>query len=266
MNRLKIKSTLFRCLEEAGKILSRSLHERRIVRMKSSVNLVTATDHASEKLIIKTIQRTFPGHAILAEESLAQGTASAHRWIIDPLDGTTNFAHTFPVACVSIAYEEYGEVRMGGVFDPFRNELFYAEKGKGAAMNGKKIAPSRTPTLAKSLLATGFPYDRAKRMKDYLPLFKDFLLRVQDIRRPGAAALDLCSVACGRFDGYWECNLQPWDAAAGALIVQEAGGKMSDFSGRAYKTGSFQTLAANPYLHPEMLRILRPYRHLKPLG
>jgi myo-inositol-1(or 4)-monophosphatase len=259
MNREKIKSTLLKSLSEAGKILKSTLHERNVTAKKSELSLVTASDQKSEDLIIGLIRKEFPDHAILAEESLESGH-SPSRWIIDPLDGTTNFAHTYPVACVSIAYEENGVVQTGGILDPFREELFFAERGLGATLNGKPIAVSKTTTLSESLLATGFPYDRREKLDEYLPLFKNFMMKVQGIRRCGAAAIDICYVACGRFDGYWELKLQPWDKAAALLILHEAGGRSSDFSGQPLTLEGTQNLISNHFLHAEMLDVLKPFQ------
>ena len=230
-----------------------------MVAKKSELSLVTATDKAAEKKILSILRKNFPDHATLTEESPPSGRSEC-RWIIDPLDGTTNFVHAFPVACVSIAYEEEGEVRMGGVFDPFRDELFFAELGKGAALNGRKIRVSSNKTLADSLLATGFPYDRRQKADEYLAIFKSFMMKCQGLRRLGAAALDLCYVACGRYDGYWELKLQSWDKAAGDLIIREAGGRTSDFSGRPLALEGAQNAASNGRIHEEMLEVLRPFR------
>ncbi len=261
MNREKIKSTLFKALEEGGKILKIRFGERRIIAKKSELSLVTAIDHESEKCILGIIRNSFPDHAILAEESAAQGN-SPYRWIIDPLDGTTNYAHTFPVACVSIAYEENGVVEIGGVYDPFRDELFFAERGQGATLNGKPIVVSQNPALSESLLATGFPYDRREKIDEYLPVFKTFMMKVHGIRRCGAAAIDLCYVACGRYDGYWECKLQPWDKAAAGLIVIEAGGSLSNFSGEPLTLEDTQNVASNGFIHREMLEVLKPFQNV----
>ncbi|MDD5217139.1 MAG: inositol monophosphatase family protein [Candidatus Omnitrophica bacterium] len=264
MNRPKIKSTLLKALREAGKILKRSLNERRVIAKKSELSLVTVTDRKSEETILKMIRHEFPDHGIVAEESLPKAkTSSPSRWLVDPLDGTTNFAHTFPVACVSIGYEENGVVEIGGVLDPFRNELFFAECGKGATLNGKKISVSKTAILSESLLATGFPYDRKERIESHLAPFKAFMMKTQCIRRMGAAAIDLCYVACGRYDGFWELLLNPWDTAAGTLIVQEAGGTISNYGGGPFKLEEAQTLASNGLIHPEMLDVLKPYREMR---
>ncbi len=261
MNKAKIKSTLFTMLEDAGKVLQTAILKPKSIRKKSELSLVTATDKKCEQIIVRTIQKNFPSHAILTEESPPMGHSSC-RWIIDPLDGTTNFAHSFPISCVSIAYEEAGKVLMGGVLDPFRGELFFAERGKGAFLNGKKIKVSSTPTLNDSLVCTGFPYDRREHMDDYLPVFRAFLMRVHDLRRTGAAALDLCYVATGRFDGYWEFHLQPWDKAAALLILSEAGGKSSNLSGEPLTLEDTQNLASNGKIHAEMLKLVRPFRHI----
>jgi len=261
MNRDKIKSLLLKALSEAGMILKSTLHERAIINKKSELSLVTASDQKAEDLIIGLIRKGFPDHSILAEESMPSGTSPC-RWIIDPLDGTTNFAHTYPVACVSIAYEESGVVQVGGIYDPFRDELFFAEKGKGATLNKKPIHVSLSPSLNDSLIATGFPYDRREKMDEYLPVFKEFVVKVQGIRRCGAAAIDICYVACGRFDGYWECKLNPWDKAAALLILHEAGGRSSNFSGETLSLEDTQNVASNSLIHDEMLEVLKPYQNV----
>ncbi len=261
-NAHQIKKTLHQALREAGKILKSSLRRPRIVAKKAEISIVTETDTAAENRIVKIIRKAFPGHSILTEESPPSGTSDS-RWIIDPLDGTTNFAHTYPVACVSIAFEENGRVEAGGVFDPFRNELFYAEHGKGATLNSKPIRVSKTDQLIDALLATGFPYDQRDRADLYLDLFKPFLIATQGLRRPGAAALDLCHVACGRFDGYWEYKLQPWDKAAGALMVREAGGRTTNFAGEPMTLDDTQNLISNGVLHQAMLEIVKPFKDIK---
>ncbi len=258
----KIQRILLEALRESGKLLKKALRERHTIERKSELSLVTETDKAAEQIIMNLIRRNFPDHAILTEESLAIGGKAPSRWVIDPLDGTTNFAHTYPVSCVSIAYEENGVVQLGGVFDPYRDELFFAERGQGATLNGQEIVVSQTASLRDSLLATGFPYDRREKIDDYLAIFKTFLLKVQDLRRAGAAALDLCYVACGRFDGYWELQLQPWDKAAAALILEEAGGSISDFSGNPLTLEGPQNLATNGFIHREMLETLKPFQNL----
>ena len=252
----KIKQTLEKALLEAGAILKRAIERPIEVQYKSPISLVTETDKKVERAIIDIIRRKFPDHSILAEESEPQGNSGC-KWIIDPVDGTSNFAHRFPVACVSIAFEENGIVKVGGVWNPFHGEWFWAERGKGASLNGKKIRVSKMKTLKDSLLVTGFPYDRRKRASYYLNFMKAFLMKTQDIRRLGSAALDLCYVACGRFDGYWEFHLQPWDQAAAALIAKEAGARLSDFSGKPMNIYGKQTLATNGHIHDEMLAIIK---------
>jgi len=254
-SRQKLKQVLFACLREAGGVLGKSIHKIKQINYKSEANLVTRFDKMSEKMIISRIKKTFPDHAILAEESAPHGI-SPYKWIIDPLDGTTNFAHTFPVSCVSIAVEKKGEVILGGVFDPFRNELFFGEKNAGAYLNGKKIRVSKTPRLSESLLCTGFPYDCRSYAETYLRIFGAFMVQTHGIRRTGSAAIDICYVACGRFDGFWELKLNAWDTAAASLICQEAGGKMSNFKGNSYSIYEPEALATNGCIHSEMVKIL----------
>lgn len=261
----RMKSVLLKCLLEAGALLKENWNKPKKIQKKGVINLVTHIDKAAEKVIIRRIQKSFPDHAILAEESGASGSDPAGsrpvcRWIIDPLDGTTNFAHNLPFSTVTIGFEAYGTVLIGGVYDPFRDELFFAEKGKGATLNGKRIHVSKTKKLVDSLLCTGFPYDRRKDPDSYLRIFRAFLLTAQEIRRLGSAALDLCYVACGRLDGYWEFKLNAWDKAAGMLIVEEAGGKITDLSGRPATLTGIQNVATNGHIHAEMLRVLKPYR------
>lgn len=263
--REKVRSVLLSSLEGAGALLKEGLPQRRVVAKKGELSLVTETDRRSEELIVKNILKAFPDHALLTEESPPRGK-SPYRWIVDPLDGTTNFAHTYPVACVSIAFEAEGKVEAGGIYDPFRNELFYAERGGGATLNGLPLVVSQNPTLTESLLATGFPYDRREHADEYLALWKAFMLGVHGIRRTGAAAIDLAYVACGRYDGFWELKLNVWDVAAAGLIVEEAGGKLSDFSGRPLNWTKEvvvpQMAASNGFIHEEMIQVLRPFSAL----
>ena len=261
MKNIKIKRTLLEALAKAGKIIRSNFGREQTITKKGRFNLVTEIDKAAEKTIVGLILKRFPGHSILAEESPAIA-GSECRWIIDPIDGTTNFAHGFPIVSVSIGFERDGRLEMGGVFDPFRNELFSAERGRGAALNGKQIHVSKARTLEDSLLATGFPYDRNRRPDDYLAMLRVFLTRIQGIRRGGSAAIDLCYVACGRFDGYYEMKLSPWDKAAGMMIVAEAGGKLTDFSGAPLTLEGPQNLATNGLIHGEMLAALKPFKHL----
>ncbi len=268
MNHARLKRTLFQALESAGGLITKAISRKKIITKKGTIDLVTETDHAAERLIIRTIRKAFPDHTFLAEESAGRhakdGQARGHfphRWIIDPIDGTTNFAHSLPAASVSIAYEEKGILKLGGVYDPFRKELFFAELGKGAYLNGKKITVSKTKTLGDALLATGFPYDRrSKGLDKHLRIFKEFLMKAQEIRRFGSAAIDLCYVACGRFDGYWEAELKPWDKAAGMLIVKEAGGKLSGYAGTPASFADPTIVASNGRIHKEILNILKSQR------
>lgn len=230
-----------------GEVLRDGLGKIRDVRTvgyKGEVDLVTEYDRASERLIVETILRRFPGHSILAEEGTTGGSDPDHRWIIDPLDGTTNFAHGYPVCCVSIAYEEHGEVAAGVVYDPFRDELFSATSGGGAHLNGAPIGVSMTPDLAHALLVTGFPYNR-ETLSAVLERFGRLVRRSQAVRRDGAAALNLAYVGAGRFDGFWEATLNPWDAAAGALIVREAGGRVANSTGNPWTVRDRAIVAAN---------------------
>lgn len=241
---------------KAGDLLL--LMSRRKIRVsyKNPIDLVTTADRASEALIVSIIRRSFPDDDIMAEESQDQRTSSARRWIIDPLDGTTNFAHGFPVWCVSIAFEEQGVVRAGAVYNPNLKEMFTAARGGGAFLNGRRIRVSGQRELVRSLLATGFPYDVHTSREDNLNHFRRFIKRAQAVRRPGSAAIDLAYLACGRFDGFWEIKLKPWDAAAASLMVSEAGGKVTDFQGRRHSIYFPECLAANRYLHKKMLEVV----------
>lgn len=244
---------------EAGKFLKYSVGRVRHVEVKQGEerNLVSEIDRASEEKIIGIIRRRYPHHAILAEESGGSAPAGDYKWIIDPLDGTTNFLHGIPIFCVTIAIEYKGEVVAGVVYDPNLEELFTAERGSGAYLNGKRMSVSRTTELIKSLLVTGFPYDIARNPDHAIDHFVSFLVEGQGIRRLGSAALDLAYLAAGRFDGFWEVNLNPWDMAAGILFVEEAGGKVTDFSGSPASIYKKQVLASNGAIHDRMLNILK---------
>lgn len=226
------------------------------VQSKSTVgDLVTEVDALAEAEIRRIILERHPGHAILGEEEGLVGGGGA-RWIVDPLDGTVNYAHGFPVYCASVAFEQDGALRVGAVFDPTRDELFTASRGGGAFLNGAPIRVSGTKELSMpAMLATGFPYNIAQDATN-LELLRRALALGLPVRRAGAAALDLCSVACGRFDGYWELGLKPWDAAAGALIVREAGGRVTDRAGADEAFGDM-LIASNSSLHDELLAMLR---------
>lgn len=243
--------------KEAGLVLKRNLGQKRKIGYKGVVNLVTEMDLYAEKIITSYIKKHFPKHNILAEEEMNLEGDSSFRWIIDPLDGTTNYAHGYPIFCISIALQKGEKIILGVVYDPMRDELFLAEEGKGAKLNGQRIQVSSTPKLSQALLATGFPYDLRESDKNNFDHFRNFGLRVQAVRRAGSAALDLCYVAAGRFDGFWEMKLGPWDFAAGSLIVKEAGGKVTDFNGQPLSLFSPHVLASNGKIHKEMMAIIK---------
>ena len=237
---------------EAGKTLVEELSRPPEIRYKGDeVDLVTQADKRSEQLIVSRINQYFPGHAVAAEEGTGQDTASEFRWHVDPLDGTTNFAHGYPCFCVSIALAQRDAVLAAVVFNPFYNELFTAARGEGAAFNGKKISVSKIATLSTSLLCTGFPV-RNRKASPNLQYYGEFTQRSHGVRRDGSAALDLASVASGRFDAFWEFGLNKWDVAAGVLLIEEAGGRVSDFEGRPYDLGGPVILATNDLIHEEM--------------
>ncbi len=244
--------------KEAGKFLKYSIGRVRNIQVKKGEerNLVSEIDKISEEKIIGIIRRHYPNHAILAEESGSSDTSSEYKWIIDPLDGTTNFLHGLPIYCVTIAVERKGEVVAGVVYDPNLDELFTSEKGSGAYLNGKRISVSKTEDLIQSLLVTGFPYDIAKNPDHAVEHFVNFLSEARGVRRLGSAALDLAYTAAGRFDGFWEVNLNPWDMAAGMLFVSEAGGKVTDFLGTPSSIYKKQALATNGRIHQAMVQVL----------
>lgn len=219
----------------AGGILLMHLGRPLDVEFKGDADIVTRVDRLSEEAIVSIIRDAYPGHQILAEEGTSWQGKSEYRWIIDPLDGTTNYAHSFPCFAVSIGLEASGRMIAGVVYDPVRDECFTAAEGNGAYLNGNPIHVSATDRLDLALLATGFPYDRRKNPDKYLELFRKFMMKAQEIRRPGSASIDLCYLASGRIDGFWECKLKPWDVAAAVVIVREAGGRMSDFKGNSYR-------------------------------
>jgi len=241
----------------AGQMLLASFDKSREITFKGAVDLVTDHDRKSQQLIFSHLSSLYPGHDFLAEEDLCEERGADFRWIIDPIDGTTNYAHTFPFFCVSIALEWKGCIALGLVYDPMRGEMFTGVEGEGAYLNGKPIQVSTVADLNNSLLATGFPYDLRESKVNNLDHFAHFAVRAQAIRRCGSAALDLCYLACGRFDGFWEMKLSPWDVAAGALVVQEAGGRVSDFGDDDYSPYGNEILASNGLIHPQMLDVLR---------
>ena len=236
---------------EAGKILREEYALPPEIRYKGDVDLVTQADRRSEQAIVARLSKFFPEHTIAAEEGTGHVRSSEFHWHVDPLDGTTNFAHKYPCFAVSIALAQNERVLAGVVYNPICDELFAAARGEGATLNGRKIAVSQVATLSTSLLCTGFPVQR-RRSNPNIHYYYDFTLRSHGVRRDGSAALDLASVAAGRFDGFWEFGLNPWDTAAGVLLVEEAGGIVSDFDGNRYKLGGPVVLATNSLIHEEM--------------
>jgi myo-inositol-1(or 4)-monophosphatase len=241
--------------QEAGKILIEELSRPLDLHYKGDeVDLVTQADKRSEKTIVERLTKYFPDHAIAAEEGTGHESASEFRWHVDPLDGTTNFAHGYPCFCVSIALAQRSTLLVAVVFNPFYNELFTAARGEGAAFNSKKMHVSKNATVSTSLLCTGFPVHNRKGSPN-LQYYGDFTMRSHGVRRDGSAALDLASIAAGRFDGFWEFGLKPWDTAAGVLLIEEAGGKVTDFAGNPYQLGGPVILATNGLIHEEMRHI-----------
>lgn len=243
---------------------------------KGDVDLVTVADRTVEKLIRTRLAESFPEHGVYGEEGTRDRMEGEYRWYVDPLDGTTNFAHGFPSFCVSMGLEHRpadlaagsdGPLVAGVIYDPLRDELFTAQRGRGAQLNGKKLHVSRTAHLAEALLATGFP-SRKRHASPNIHFYHEFTLRSHGVRRAGSAALDLAYVACGRLDAFWEFNLNPWDTAAGLLLIDEAGGHTTDFSGNRYRLDSREVLATNGLLHPELLRLFEDMfagRDLEPI-
>ena len=247
---------------EAGALLMHYFHQHLKIEYKGDADLVTAADRAAEKLIRERILALWPGHDVLGEEQGLSDQGSDYRWYVDPLDGTTNFAHGYPVFCVSMGLEYQAPAeRSSGqrasrvaavIYDPTRDELFTAEQGRGARLNGEPIHVSKTATLKESLLATGFPSHKRHKNPNIF-FYHQITLHTHGVRRAGSAALDLCNVASGRYDGFWEFNLNPWDTAAGVLIVEEAGGKVTRFDGSPFELNSRETLASNGLLHEALL-------------
>ncbi len=223
------------------------------IEYKGEVDLVTEADRASEKLIVERLHARWPQHGIVAEEGTRSETGAEYRWYVDPLDGTTNFAHGYPVFCVSIALARSdGELQVGVLYDPTRDEMFAAERGRGAKLNGHPIHVSKTQTLAESVLGTGFPSHKRHKNPNIF-FYHQLTLRSHGVRRAGSAALDLANVACGRYDGFWEFNLNPWDTAAGVLLVLEAGGQVTRFDGSPFRLDSREVLASNGLIHQELI-------------
>ena len=245
----------------AGAILREGHGRAHVPEHKGRIDLVTEYDRRSERLVLEGIRQRYPGHAILAEESgahtgEAEDGAGAVRWVVDPLDGTTNFTHNYPFFCVSIGAVSGGRLAAGAVYDPVRDEMFAAAAGDGATLNNRAIRVSDIARIDDALLVTGFPYDVREHPERSLPLFAAFLVRAQAIRRDGSAALNLCYLACGRFDGFWESSLSPWDMAAGVLLVREAGGLVTGYDGGEFRLDGREILASNATLHEEMKTII----------
>jgi myo-inositol-1(or 4)-monophosphatase len=240
----------------AGRMLRRGMEEGKEITYKGAVDLVTNFDRQAQNIIVERLSSAFPAHGFLAEEELSLAPDSEFRWVIDPLDGTTNFAHRFPVFTVSIGLEYRGRLVVGVVYDPMRDEMYQGAEGEGAFLNGKRIRVSGVGELNRSLLATGFPYDIRESRVNNVDHFNHFIMRAQAVRRCGSAAMDLCHLACGRFDGFWELKLKPWDMAAGAVIVREAGGRLSDFAGGEFSLLGLEMLASNGLIHQAMIEVL----------
>lgn len=254
-NRSEFLGIAFRAAALAGELIQKNLGRlsRDDVSVKEASDFVTRVDRESEQVIVATIREKYPDHDILAEESFRDKNTGGYRWIIDPLDGTTNFIHGYPVFAVSIALQHGDEIILGLVYDPLRGEVFTAEKQKGSFLNGKPARISGVSTLQESLIATGFPFRRKKLIEAYLELFRRIFNQVSDIRRAGSAALDLAHVACGRCDGFFEIGLSPWDAAAGSLLIKEAGGVITDFSGGNDYLGTGNVVAGIPLVHSAII-------------
>lgn len=241
---------------EAGKVLTKGFRQKKNVQKKGTIDLVTEWDYKSQETVFSKLQPRFPEFDFLAEESGIERRLSPYCWILDPLDGTTNFVHGFPFFCVSLALTYEKVPLLGIVYNPVLKETYWALKGQGAFFNGRPIRVSSWTKVSQSLLATGFPYNIEKTHGPVLKRFEQVIIRAQGVRRPGSAALDLCWVARGIIDGFWEQYLKPWDTAAGVLIVEEAGGKISDFAGHPFQINRKQILATNGLIHSEMLQIL----------
>ena len=248
-----------RAARSAGDIIVRNMDrlDRIKIVTKQNNDFVSSVDHAAEEAIISTIKTAYPDHGILAEESGLQAESSEYQWIIDPLDGTTNYLHGFPQFAVSIALKHKNRIQVGVIYDPVSQELFTAIRGEGALLNDKKIRVTSHKGLKNALLGTGFPYHDQSYLDTYIETMKALMQKTAGLRRPGSAALDLAWLAAGRIDGFWEFNLKAWDIAAGALIVREAGGIVSDFENREGYLDSGDIIAAAPKVFPEMLKIIQ---------
>src|SRR5678816_1073307 len=257
-------TTAVKAARKAGNIINRGARDIDLLKVsaKGPKDFVSEIDHAAEAAIVDTLLTAYPGHAILAEEGTAKGenATAEHLWIIDPLDGTTNFLHGFPQYCVSIALAHKGVVTQGVIFDPIRNDLFTATRGRGAFLNDRRMRVSRRVHLKDCLIGTGFPFRDGSYLDTYLQMMKAMITHTAGLRRPGAAALDLAYVAAGFYDGFWEVGLNPWDVAAGSLLVLEAGGLIGDLAGNSDYLHGGQVIAANPKVFAQMLKTLAPFR------
>ncbi|MBI1909296.1 MAG: inositol monophosphatase [Deltaproteobacteria bacterium] len=253
----KMRRVIRKIALEAGAIQMRHFGKKHRIRFKGEINLVTEVDVACEKKVVGEILKNFPDHEILAEESGRSDARSDYCWVIDPLDGTTNYAHGYPLFCHTVGLTYRGEVILGVVYEPNLREFFFAEKGKGAWLNGRRIRVSRTAPLKRALLATGFAYNIGEIYKRSLAQFEGFLVTAQAVRRDGVAAVDLAYIAAGRFDGFWETGLWPWDVAAGTLLLKEAGGEVTGFEGGLFDLQAKEILASNGRIHQEMVKVLK---------
>jgi len=240
--------------QEAGKVLREEMERPPTIAYKGDFDLVTQADRRSEQVIVRLLQEHFPQHAVAAEEGTGKDTGSEYRWHVDPLDGTTNFAHGYPCFCVSMALAHRKELLLGVIYNPVYQELFAAARGEGATFNGRKIRCSKIDALKNSLLCTGFPNHQRQSLSN-IHFYRDFTLRSHGVRRDGSAALDLAYVAMGRFDSFWEFGLNAWDTAAGVVLVEEAGGKITDIHGQPYVLGGPSVLASNGLIHAEMVSV-----------
>jgi myo-inositol-1(or 4)-monophosphatase len=256
-------ATAIEAVTKAGQIQMEFLDTGFKVTKKGTIDLVTDADVAVETMFRALIAERFPDHTILAEEfgQDQETSAASHCWVFDPIDGTNNYAHGLPIFCSSLALEINGEAALGAVYDPTREELFVAERGGGAFLNGEPIHVSPAATLVDAMLVTGFPYDVHKRIPEVVGLFGEFVGRARAVRRLGSAALDMCYVAAGRMDGFWEQYLKPWDVAGAAIIVQEAGGRVTNFTGGPFSSRHHQVLATNGQVHDAMVQVISDFRY-----
>lgn len=253
----KILTVAREAAETAGNYLKENFDRNTEIQYKGDIDLVTEKDRESQKIIHKMIKENFPRHSILGEEDLEVQEDKELLWLVDPIDGTTNFARSLPAFCVSVAFLVEGKVQVGVVNIPMLNEMFYSVRGSGAFLNKKQLHVSKEKEIGKSLLATGFPYDRRESKVNNVNHFNKFIVRVLGIRRMGSAAIDLCYTAAGRFDGFWELKLAPWDTAAGMILVEEAGGKVTDFSGTPFDPYMKECLASNGLIHNRMMETIK---------